>query len=133
MNAPTSSPTSAPSRLAPVGRQSRRRGMVVALAMLGLFGVLATRIVTLHLENGEQLRRLAEKQRLVEEEILPRPGDLLDRQGRVLATSLEMQSVFVAPRRMADKTQIAQQLAGVLGLDPRALAERVHKIGRAHV
>lgn len=124
MNAPLPIPVSATARLPPVGRPSRRRGMLVALGILALFGILTTRIVTLHLEHGEQLRGLAQKQRMVEEEILPRPGDLLDRQGRVLATSLEMQSLFVAPRRMADKTRCAQQLAEVLGLDPRGLAER---------
>jgi cell division protein FtsI/penicillin-binding protein 2 len=126
MNAPLTSPVSAAARQPPAGRQSRRRGLLVALGILGLFGILATRIVTLHLEHGEQLRGLAQKQRMVEEEILPRPGDLLDRQGRVLATSLETQSLFVAPRRMADKTLCARQLAGVLGLDPRTLAERFH-------
>lgn len=113
-----------PSRTIAGGRQSRRRGMFVALGVLGLFGILASRIVTLHLENGDQLRKLAQKQRIVDEEILPRPGDLLDRQGRVLATSLEMQSLFVVPRRMADRAGYARKLAGVLGLEPRALSDR---------
>ena len=126
MNAPLTSPVSAAARQPPAGRPSRRRGLLVALGILGLFGILATRIVTLHLEHGEQLRGLAQKQRMVEEEILPRPGDLLDRQGRVLATSLETQSLFVAPRRISDKTQVAQRLAGVLGLDARMLSERLH-------
>jgi len=124
MSSPARSRSFSPPLVTAGGRQSRRRGMLVALGVLGLFGVLATRIVTLHLENGEQLRSLAQKQRIVEEEILPRPGDLLDRQGRVLATSLEMHSLFVVPRRMADRADFARKLAGVLGLDPRALTDR---------
>lgn len=79
-----------------VGRQLRPA--VLFLLVTGLFfGALGSRLGYLQLVQGERNRQLAENNRI---RILPKPpvrGNILDREGRILADSRLSYSVFVWP------------------------------------
>ena len=48
--------------------------------------------------------------------------DILDRTGRLMATDIAMPSLYVDPRRVIDKDEVAEKLSGALpGIDPRGL------------
>ncbi len=74
--------------------------------------------------------RLAERgtrQKSYVEVLSAPPGDLLDRNGRVLATSVVARSLFVVPEKIADPWPTAQRVAGALGIDAGHLCERLQQ------
>src|SRR5690606_2845614 len=68
---------------------------------------------------------LAARQQSSAEPIPARPGDLLDRRGRILATTTTAPSLYVDPSRVGEVDSIADRLAGPLNLDPDRLAKRI--------
>lgn len=103
----------------------RRRAAVCALGILFVFATLVGRLVQLHWANGPELQRLASRQRVVHEIILPRPGDIVDCRGLVLAASVETQSVYIVPKKLRRGDETIRDLAGALDLEPRLLWEKV--------
>lgn len=101
------------------------RMRLVATGLLLFWMVLAGRLVQLHSFSGKQLANLAERQRSLEEAVPARPGDILDRNGRVYATSVAVPSVYVVPNRMSESWAVAEQLAAALDLDPDRLYEQI--------
>ena len=94
------------------------------MAAAGLFlalGVIWLRVlwlqVFLHHDYAERADLLQEQRVLLK----PVRGNLLDRQGRVLARDLISYSVSAAPREMENPRRTAAELARLLGLDPRRL------------
>lgn len=86
---------------------------LVGLAWL----VLAGRLVQLQWLQRDDLASRAERQRVWVEPISARPGDLFDREGRLLATTVRKRSLFVVPSRIRDPELLAKSIAGALGLD----------------
>lgn len=94
---------------------------LVGLSWMTLVG----RLVQLQYLDREELSQRAEQQRLHVEEIAPRPGDILDRQGRLLATSVQTRSLYLVPNQIANRQTVAQSVAGALGLSAEDLAARL--------
>lgn len=106
-------------------RSNRLRGRSLASVFLLSGLLLAGRLVHLQLLCGPDLEKLAMRQRLFRETVPARPGDILDRNGRLFATSVAVRSVYVVPRRIAAFPDALCDLATVLKLDAESLAERV--------
>lgn len=102
----------------------RRSRFVVTLIGLGWI-VLAARLVQLQWVERQELSDRAAQQRLFVEEIAPRPGDILDRQGRLLATSVQTRSLYLVPNRIANPWTVAQQLEQALSVPEEGLFERL--------
>ena len=66
----------------------RRAGIVVTVVGL-VWMILVGRLVQLQFWQQDELGDRAARQREVVEDIAPRPGDIFDRQGRLLATSVQ--------------------------------------------
>jgi cell division protein FtsI/penicillin-binding protein 2 len=94
-----------------------------------VFGVawtlLALRLVHLQWWQQVGLAGRAERQREYAEEITARPGDIVDRQGRLVATTLTLQSLYVVPSRISNVWTTANALAGALDLKAEELFERI--------
>src|SRR5436853_6042130 len=45
-------------------------------------------------------------------------GEIRDRNGAILATTVELRSLYALPSRITDKARVAQQLGILLGRDP---------------
>ncbi|MBK1657982.1 penicillin-binding protein 2 [Paracraurococcus ruber] len=74
-----------------------RRAIALGLGQLGLFGFLGTRLWRLQSEEGERYRTLAEENRLSARLIPPPRGQVLDRNGRVVAGNrLNWRALLVA-------------------------------------
>ena len=108
-------------RRTPVHSRAR---FVVTLLGIG-WTLLAMRLVQLQWWQQDRLADRAERQREYAEEIVPRPGDIVDRQGRLVATTLTMRSLYVVPSRISKPWVAAQSLAAALGIDADSLFEKI--------
>ena len=101
-----------------------RARLVVTIIGLGWL-VLSARLIQLQWVQQEKFAGKAEKQREFVEETPARPGDILDRQGRLLATTLATRSLYVVPAKISDPRQVADALSSVLGLSSDGLTEKI--------
>jgi cell division protein FtsI (penicillin-binding protein 3) len=103
-----------------------RRGIIVSLLSLGGLAI-ALRLGQLQVVEHSRLAARGTRQKSYVEVLPAPPGDLLDRDGRVLATSIVARSLFVVPENIANPWPCAQRLARALHLDPDRLCERLQQ------
>lgn len=101
----------------------RERCLVLGFCSLAL--VIALRLVQLQCLKHDEFARGARRMQTWEEVLPARPGDILDRHGRVLATSTTTASLFVDPQFIDDPEDLASRLAEALHLDRAALATKL--------
>jgi cell division protein FtsI (penicillin-binding protein 3) len=101
-----------------------RIGMAALFFGLMFLGVVV-RAFQLQVIEGEKLRRLGERQHLKEAIVYPKRGTILDRSGEPLALSLQSQSVYVRPRRIAEPEAVARTLAKALSLNTSDVQQKV--------
>jgi cell division protein FtsI (penicillin-binding protein 3) len=76
------------------------------------------------IRHGEYLAR-AQRQQQRTIEITPRRGNIYDRSGRMLATSVPVKSAFAVPAEIADESLAARLLSGVLNIPQDVLETRM--------
>ena len=96
------------------------------LAALGLFLVLAWlgmayRLVQVQVVQAAELRERGLDQRLVERELAPDRGRIYDRNGDLLAMTVEAETIYAVPNLVTEPLYIAQQVGGMLGVDQEKL------------
>lgn len=100
--------------------------LALAAAVLAAgFGLVLWRLGELQLVQAEELARRAARQH---EKAIPlegERGDILDRNGRVLATNVEVPSVYAVPTLIGDVRAAARRLARTLALNEAALLRRL--------
>ncbi|MBI1338373.1 MAG: hypothetical protein GC164_15635 [Phycisphaera sp.] len=89
---------------------------LVALCTMALVGLIV-RVVMLQADPPQSIAQLLDTQRtrLV---LRPRRGALLDRQGRIIATTHTAESLFVDPAIIADPNTFSERVGYSLGYDP---------------
>jgi cell division protein FtsI/penicillin-binding protein 2 len=93
---------------------------------MGLIGLaLAARLLHLQVIEARRLTQRADRQRAYVEKLPASPGDLLDRQGRILATTVKVCSLFAIPEAISDRWSFAVKVAKSLRLDSDRLCERL--------
>ncbi|HID23953.1 MAG TPA: hypothetical protein EYP14_16350, partial [Planctomycetaceae bacterium] len=109
------------------------RTRILAAAVLGLWGVLAARLIQIQWLGHADFSRQASRQQVVYEDIPARPGDILDRDGRVvLATTVSVKSVYVVPSRVRNLDSFAESVAKALHLDPHLFHARLKRYRKKH-
>ena len=93
----------------------------VAVWLLVLFG----RLVDLQVLRKDEFVKRARRQQERTVELPPRRGAITDREGRPLAVTREVDSVFAIPSDVKDPKQTAQELADVLRVSPKELARKL--------
>ena len=106
--------------------------MVLALWSAGIFA----RLVYLQVLQHDDLARRAERQQMRTVESPAKRADIVDRNGQLLAYSVEADTIYAVPTEIGDPLKAAAALCGALddctGKDRAALADRIRK-GRAFV
>ncbi|MGF1508507.1 MAG: penicillin-binding transpeptidase domain-containing protein [Myxococcota bacterium] len=92
--------------------RARQRWVIGGLMVVGL--VLVGRAFQLQLVDGETYASAAVRQATTAVEIKGRRGLIYDRQQTLLATTVEVDSVFAEPRRIESPASIAAELAPIL-------------------
>ncbi|MBX3442814.1 MAG: penicillin-binding protein 2 [Planctomyces sp.] len=104
---------------------TRLRTNVVACLLIAVWAVIALRLIAVQGFSRVLSERSARRQRTFVETLPARPGDIRDRARRLLATSIRTHSLALDPSEIDEPRRVAESLAGVLGLDADALAERI--------
>ncbi|MAT15205.1 MAG: penicillin-binding protein, partial [Planctomyces sp.] len=109
------------------GQSVNYRLAFLALVFLSAFGALSTRLVQLQHVEQATLSIHANRQHSYKESISARPGEILDRNGKVLATTITTYSLYVDPSRMDDPKAFADAICTVLVLDPGDIVANITK------
>ena len=112
----------------------RRRVGIAAIVLFVWASGIEARLVYLQVVRHADLSSRAVRQQQRTVESAAKRGDILDRNGRVLAYSVEADSIYAVPTDLGDPSAAAAALCGALddcrGRDREALADRIRR-GRA--
>ncbi|HMN57032.1 MAG TPA: penicillin-binding protein 2 [Ottowia sp.] len=98
----------------------RLRLLVVALVMLGAFGLLGWRLYVLQVLRHDDLARQAETNRTAAVPIVPNRGEIFDRNGIVLASNYRSYTLEITPSRLGRPVDEAIDAIGqVVEISPR--------------
>ncbi|GHJ44958.1 cell division protein [Catellatospora sp. TT07R-123] len=118
-----SAATPTPPRL---GSPQRRLRLATVLSLL-LFAAIGIRLVQFQLADAPAFAAVGLKERLDEVGLAAPRGAIYDRNGAVLARSVEARFVAVDPELVADPVTTAQRLAPLLGKAPSELEPLLRK------
>ncbi len=101
----------------------RVRLAVVAVVFGAVWGLLWYRAWDIQIVQGQQLAEKVSRQQHGTELITGFRGSILDRNGQILARSVEVRSVYVRPYEIQDMRATANTLAEILGMEPAKVAK----------
>ncbi|MBQ3283837.1 MAG: penicillin-binding protein 2 [Atopobiaceae bacterium] len=88
---------------------------IVELLFFALIGVVALRLVWIQVIDGPRLAERAETQRTNVAVINAKRGTIYDRNGNVLAMSVDCKTIYCNPKEVTDAPRTARVLASILG------------------
>jgi len=111
-------------------RPTLKRRVIVAAALLGLWAVgIEARLVVLQVFQHAEFMARAERQQMRTLDAPAKRGDILDRRGHVLATSVDTDSIYAVPSEIDNPNEAAgllcHALADCKGKDQQGIAERL--------
>jgi cell division protein FtsI/penicillin-binding protein 2 len=102
-----------------------RRVRVIQFFLACWLIAICTRLVWLQVKQYDFFIARADKQQRLSVAITPTRGKILDRNGTELACSSEVKSLYINPSLVGDQTQVAGQLAKVLGKERQEIVKRL--------
>lgn len=96
-------------------------GVIVIASWLGM----GYRLFEIQVVRAPELAEEGLSQRLVSRETAPQRGKIYDRNGNLLAMTVESQSLFAVPDQVTEPLWVAQQVGGLLGVDTEVLYDRL--------
>jgi cell division protein FtsI (penicillin-binding protein 3) len=103
----------------------KRFGLVVALCAFWGAGIGA-RLVYLQTTQHAMLLTKAVEQRQRERKTKPLRGSILDRQGRELAITLEVESLWIDPSEIENPEAVSYRIANLIGEKPKTLLSNIN-------
>lgn len=108
----------------------RRRLRLATVLALALFAVLGLRLVELQLTEGPAYAATAQQNRLETVTLPAARGAIFDRNGAVLAHSVEARFVYADPELVVDPERVAAALQPLLGIPASELAKTMQPATR---
>ncbi|MCV0437803.1 MAG: penicillin-binding protein 2 [Hydrogenophaga sp.] len=99
--------------------QFRARVLLIGLAVVFAFGLIAARMVYLQVMRHDDLLAQAESNRTAVLPVVPNRGQILDRKGRVLATNYSAYTLEITPSRVEDLDATIAELGKLVEVTPR--------------
>ncbi|MCL6561140.1 MAG: stage V sporulation protein D, partial [Firmicutes bacterium] len=90
-----------------------------------IFLLLVGRLAWLQIVRSEELAKGARENRIRHIEVEARRGDICDRNGKVLVTSVSCESVVAMPAQIGHPRETAEKLAQVLKMDKEEVYRRI--------
>jgi penicillin-binding protein 2 len=106
---------------APTGASLESRVRLVAALVLLIFGGFIVRLFHLQVVEGDALRQRSQKNSIRHVELDAPRGEVLDREGRVIATWRPSRALRVIPNDLGDRTRTFAALGQLLGTSGTAL------------
>ncbi|MEO0794854.1 MAG: penicillin-binding protein 2 [Verrucomicrobiota bacterium] len=104
------------------------RFSLLIIAIFVCFSVLLGRLIQLHLVDGEKLANIVQENRERFQEIQARRGNIVDRQGNLLASTQAVYEIGVDPQVVVeDDMEKVPELAALLGMSPDEIWEKFEK------
>lgn len=103
----------------------RVRHFSVAFVFLFLFFLLLVHLIVIQIVDFPFYSGIAKDQHTVSIPLEARRGTIFDREMRVLAVNLTVESVYANPREVVDRRAVAKSLASILGLKEKYLVKRL--------
>lgn len=94
-------------------RTGGRLGSLLVLLVIG-WGLVSGRLLLLYWAERDAMRHRVLRQQTTTATVRARPGDILDRHGRLLATSIDTHSLYAVPRKIEDPHAFAAAVAPIL-------------------
>src|SRR3989442_1928274 len=104
---------------------SNRRAWFIAMALVVWMAIVGVRLVQLQITKHDELAAKAKNQQLGTIETSPTRGQLLDRQGRELARSIDTESFFADPREIENVDDTARKIASITGQEKDDISSRI--------
>ena len=104
---------------------SRARALVLLIAVTLVATAIGARLVWWQVGQRDWLAEMAMRQLSQEERLPAERGEITDVNGELLATSVELQSVFATPPTVEDPALAARALQRVLGMPAAEIRERL--------
>ena len=98
---------------------------LVGLVLVAAWAGMAYRLLQVQVVQAAELAGQGLSQRLVTRDLAPQRGKIFDRNGELLAMTVEAQSIWANPGQIQDPLWVAQQVGGLLDVDSDALYERL--------
>lgn len=103
------------------------RSKLITVCMLVGWCILIGRLIHLQGTQRESLNTRVARQSSFSESIPARPGEILDRNGHVLAMTITRESLYVVPREIEDPTDFVWQLTRALDVNADELHQKLQK------
>jgi len=103
------------------------RSKIVSLCMLLGWSVMIGRLIHLQGAQRQLLNTRVTRQSSFTESVPARPGEILDRNGHVLAMTVTRESLYAVPREIEDTTAFVWRVASILDVNPDELHGRLSK------
>lgn len=103
----------------------RRRIHLTIGGIIAFWVVLAIRLLQLQWIGSDSLAAKAVQQQSAFETVQARPGEIFDRNGRLLATSVATRSLYIDPSAVSDISLVVNTLSTILNLDVDRLYARI--------
>ena len=107
---------------------NKKKVFVVFLAAVTVILGLIGRLCYLMIFDAEYYQKKAESLHEREREIKAARGEIVDRNGKVLATNRTVCTISVIHSQIKEKERVVEVLAKELGLDPETVRKRVEKV-----
>ncbi len=101
-----------------------RMGLIM-LAVVAAWLGMGYRLFEIQVVRASELAEEGLRQRLVSREMAPQRGKIYDRDGNLLALTVEAQSLFAVPNQVEEPLWVAQQIGGLLGVSSDTLYNRL--------
>lgn len=107
---------------------SSKKLLCTLVFMLLILLLLIIRLFYLQFINGSNLKELAYTQQTLSTTITPKRGTIYDCNGKILATSVPVDTVSISPKLIDenDKEKIAQAFTDIFGLDYNEMLEKIN-------
>lgn len=108
---------------------SPRRFWTIIVFVSTLFLIILYQLMQLTVIRRPALLEMADKQHLVSIKVPPLRGQILDRNGKELATNLKVPSIYAIPRLLSDeeKKVLVKELGIILKMDPKFIQNRLSR------
>lgn len=103
----------------------KARLALIGVVLLLAWVVVAWRLVDVQIITAPEVADKGLEQRLVIRDLPPQRGKIFDRNGDLLAMTVEAQSLYAVPSQLEEPLWVAQQFGGFLGVDSGLLYERL--------
>src|SRR5207244_12082758 len=112
--------------VAPRVSSPQRRALFIAIGLVVWMLAIGARLVQLQVNQHEELASRARSQQVGAIETSPSRGQLLDRQGRELARSIDTESFFADPREILNTEETAKRIAAITSQGRAELSSRLN-------